>query len=119
MIIATKELRKLSLFFFSLALSGVIGCPALTEDTIKSKAEVDANAYAGRFYHHWQNRAVQCQGVDYNNDGYVSCTIGGETTRADGSTEDHTASIECAAAAFFDYGRGCRAMRAMSPTNGQ
>jgi len=36
MIIATNELRKLSIFFFALALSVAIGCDALTEERTAS-----------------------------------------------------------------------------------
>ena len=38
MIIATSELRKLSMFFLALSLSVGIACDALFEDTTKSKA---------------------------------------------------------------------------------
>lgn len=109
----TKDLRKMSAFFFTLYLCGSVltGCPAISEDAVKSNAEFDARKYADEFYPSWQSRRVSCQGVDFDNNGYVSCTVGGEQTNNAGVVLSRTASIECAAAWIFDYGRGCRAAR--------
>jgi hypothetical protein len=118
MITTTNELRKLSVFFFALAMSVTIGCSFFTEDTVKANAETDARKFADEFYPSWQNRRVVCQGVDFDNNQYVSCTVGGEQSRPDGTTVTRRASIECATAFMFDYGRGCRAARMVQPTNG-
>lgn len=81
------------------------GCDMVTADTIRENANTDARAHARRFHPRWSHYVADCQGVDSDGDGYVTCTIG------DG--DQITEAIECRTAVVMDYQRGCRPMRSV------
>ena len=92
------------LVFVGLLFVGSISWDAVTSSGRKGNADSSAAQYIREMHRGWTSPAIQCQSIDTDNNGYVSCTVG------DGVNQ--TEAIECASYVLYSFNKGCRVMRA-------